>query len=271
MSNEFNGNGTMCGCGSGGSGGEPADYEDLKNQVATNTADIATNKASISEMQETIQTIGGGDAYFYIPIYDTEALVLKGANYIETGLKLNGNIALNVVGSLPDTTKQAVLAGAYKSNSERTVLKILGKSHKIQSQWAGNVETTAEQVADMDFSKKIIYFQMPEYTNFRCSNKQVNLDNTGFTGNDEETDFLLFNQTKTGDYNNGALHAVTIRLIRDGVADSYGIHFRGARKYRKSDGVFVGYTFIQLWSNTMFVRELPLLNGTYFELYEMQW
>lgn len=272
MNNEFNGIGNMCG---GGSGGAPADYEDLKNQVASNATNIGNIETSISEMQETIQSMSGGsDEYYYIPIYDTEALILKGANYIDTGLKLNGNTEITVIGSLPDTTKQAVFVGAYKSNSERTVLKILGKSQKIQSQWSGNVETTEEQVADMDFSRRIYYYQTPERTQFSCSNKQITLDNTGFDGTDDETPLLLFNQTKTGDFNNGALHGVRINLIRRigrrNVTDSYGIHFRGARKYKKSDSSFVGYTFIQLWWQTMFVRELPLPDGAYFELYELR-
>lgn len=263
MDNEFNGNGNMCGGGSGGSGGNtPADYEDLKNQVATNTA-------SISEMQEAIQTIGG-DEYYYIPLYDTEALMLKGANYIDTGLKLNGNTYMQVVGSLPDPTKQAVLAGAYKSNSERTVLKILGKSNKIQSQWAGNVETTEEQVAEMDFSKRIEYYQKPDQARIWFSNRNITLTNTGFTGADEETPLLLFNQTKTGEYNNGALQHVAVSPIKNGIIDDRHIDFIGARKYKKSDGIFVGYTFIMTWSGVMFLRELPLPDGAYFELYEMR-
>lgn len=259
MSNEFNGNGTMCGCGSGGN--TPADYEDLKNQVATNTADIATNKASISEMQETIQSMSGVDEYYYIPINSNEALMLKGANYIDTGFKLDGNVTLNVVGCLPDTTKQAVLVGAYKDNTQRTVLKILGKSHKIQSQWAGNVETTDEQVAEIDFSRRIEYIQNHANTRFYCSGKSVVLNNTGFTGTDNETPLLLFNQAVTSTtVNNGALNYVTID----------NMVFIGARKYKKSDSSFVGYAFIQLWGSTLFVRELPLPDGAYFDLYEMR-
>ena len=263
MANEFNGNGTMCGCGSGGSGGEPADYENLKNQVATNTANIAG-------IQDIIQTMGGGDEYCFIPIYTSEALILKGANYIDTGLKMNGNIYLSVEGCLPDTTKQAVLAGAYKSNSERTVLKILGKSHKIQSQWAGNVETTAEQTDGMDFSSRIIYSQTPTQTRFNCSGKRVELENTGYTGSDEGTPLLLFNQTKGGEFNNGALHSVNIGNIRNGVTESVRTSIVGARKYKKSDMSFVGYSFIMVWQAYFFVREVPLPDGAYFELYEMQ-
>lgn len=264
MSNEFNGNGTMCGCGSGGSGGEPADYEDLKNQVATNTA-------AISEIQETIQSMSGGDECYYIPINANEALMLKGANYIDTGFKLNGNATLFVVGSLPDTTKQAVLVGAYKDNTQRTVLKILGKSHKIQSQWAGNVETTEEQTAEMDFSRRIDYTQTHANTRFYCSGKSVVLNNTGFTGTDNEVPLLLFNQSVTSTtVNNAALHSVSVSEFANGSANGYETLFIGARKYKKSDGSFVGYTFIQLWGGALFVRELPLLDGAYFELYEMQ-
>lgn len=267
MSNEFNGKGTMCGCGSGGSGGEPADYEDLQNQVATNTADIATNKASISEMQETIQSMSGVDEYYYIPINANEALMLKGANYIDTGFKLDGNATLAVVGSLPNTTKQAVLVGAYKDNTQRTVLKILGKSHKIQSQWADNVETTEEQVAEMDFSRRIEYIQNHANTRFYCSGHSVVLHNTGFTGTDNEISLLLFNQNiASTTVNNGALHSVSV----SGGANGYETLFIGARKYKRSDGSFVDYTFIQLWGGALFVRELPLLDVAYFELYEMQ-
>lgn len=267
MGNEFNGKGTMCGCGSGGSGGEPADYEDLKNQVATNTADIATNKASISEMQETMSV---ADEYFYIPLQYSECLILKGAKYIDTGLKMDGGTYLYYKGALPDTTKQAVLVGAYKSNSERTVLKILGQSHKIQSQWAGNVETTEDQVAEMDFTKMIEVGQNNNSTTIYCSNKKATLKNTGFTGIDKDTPLLLFNQTKTGEYNNGALRFVDISNYRVGnIIFDETITFIGARKYRKNDMSFVGYSFIMLYG-TMMLRELPLPDGAYFELYEVQ-
>lgn len=241
-------------------GGMPADYEELKNQVATNTA-------SISEMQETIQSMSGVDEYYYIPISKNEALMLKGANYIDTGFKLDGNTMLVVVGSLPDTTKQAVLVGAYKDNTQRTVLKILGKSHKIQSQWADNVETTEEQVAEMDFSRRIEYIQNYANTRFYCSGKSVFLNNTGFTGTDNEIPLLLFNQAVTSTtVNNGALHSVSVSVGADG----YETIFIGSRKYKKSDSSFVGYTFILLWGGVMFIRELPLPDGAYFELYEMQ-
>lgn len=259
MDNEFNGKGTMCGCSSGGSGGEPA-YEDLKNQVAT-------NMASIDGIQETIQKMG---EYFYIPLQYSEALILKGAKYIDTGLKMDGGSYLYVKGALPDTTKQAVLVGAYKSNSERTVLKILGQSHKIQSQWAGNVETTEDQVADMDFSKMIEYNQSSTTTTIYCSGKKAKLKNTGFIGVDEATPLLLFNQTKTGEYNNGALRFVEISDYKVGdVIFDETVSFIGARKYRKTDMSFAGYSFIMLYS-TMMLRELPLPDGAYFELYETQ-
>ena len=257
MGNEFNGIGNMC----GGGGGAPTDYDDLKNQVATNTA-------SIQALQDTVQTMGGDD-YFFIPLDISEALILKGANYIESGLTMDGNILLSVVGSLPDTTKQAVLVGAYKSNSERTVLKILGKSQKVQSQWASNVETTVVQVVTMDFSKRFSYSQDAGQTMFNCSGRRFTLENTGYSGSDEGTPLLLFNQTKSGEFNNGALHSVSIHKTKDGVAESNGIKIIGARKYKKSNMAFVGYSFIMVWRNEMFLRELPLPDGGYFELYEM--
>lgn len=255
MDNEFNGNGSMC-C-----GGTP-DYDTVKNQVETNTANIA-------EIQETIQSIGGGDDYFFIPLYTHEALILKGANYIDSGLTMDGNTKIIVTGSLPDTTKQAVLVGAYKSNSERTVLKILGVAHKIQSQWASNVETTEEQVAGMDFSKMIYYEQDPRRTYIYCNGIRAGLDNTGYAGSDKETPLLLFNQTKNGNFNNGALHSVSIARITNGVADNYGFAIRAVRKYKKSDLSFIGYSLIMVWTEGWFLRELPLPDGAYFELYEM--
>lgn len=262
MANEFNGKGSMCGCGSGGSGGEPADYEDLKNQVATNAA-------SIAEIQETIQSINSDD-YFFIPLHTSEALILKGANCIDSGLKMDGNTLMTVEGCLPDTTKQAVLVGAYKSNAERTVLKILGQSHKIQSQWAGNAETTAEQTAEMDFSRRFVYYQSKDETSFYCSNKRFALENSGFSGKNEEVPLLLFNQTKTGEYNNGALRAATIFKNRNGVIDEQGIMMLGVRKYKKSDMTFIGFSFIMVWTEGLFLREVPLPDGAYFELYEMR-
>ena len=183
---------------------------------------------------------------------------------------MDGNTHMTVDGCLPDATKQAVLAGAYKSNSERTVLKILGKSHKIQSQWASNAETTDEQVAEMDFSKRFIYYQNKDETSFYCSNKQFTLDNSGYSGSDEETPLLLFNQTKSGDFNNGALRSAIIFKNRNGVIDEQGIAILGSRKYKKSDMTFIGFSFIMVWTEGLFLREIPLPDSAYFELYEMQ-
>ena len=246
----------------GGGGGAPDDYEDLKNQVTANTATIA-------EMKNTIQNMSDSDDCFFIPLYTREALILKGAKYIDSGFKMNGNTHMTVEGSLPDITKQAVLAGAYKSNSERTVLKILGKSHKVQSQWASNAETTDEQVAGMDFSKRFIYYQNKESTLFICSGNRFTIDNSGYSGSDDETPLLLFNQTKSGEFNNGALHSVAIRQMHNDITESSDIKIIGARKYKKSDASFISYSFIVVWQTEMFLRELPLPDGAYLELYEM--
>ena len=267
MDNEFNGNGTMCGGGSGGSDWQEERVVNIENAVSSVETLANANATAIDEIQSTIQTMGG-DNYCYIPLSGTEALMLKGANYIDTGLTMDGNTKIIVTGSLPDTTKQAVLVGAYKSNAERTVLKILGKSQKIQSQWASNVETTDEQVAEMDFSKVFYYEQDPRRTYVYCNGANVALDNSGYTGSDDETPLLLFNQTKSGDFNNGALHSVIITRIENGVSNSYGFAIRAVRKYKKSDLSFVGYSLIMVWTEGWFLSELPLPDGAYFELYE---
>lgn len=246
--------------GSGG-GGVPSDYDTVKNQVGTNTANIAA-------IQENIQSMSSVDCFF-IPLHTSEALILKGANYIDSGLKMDGDTLMVVKGCLPDTTKQAVIVGAYKSNAERTVLKILGQSHKIQSQWASNIETTAEQVAEMDFSRRFTYHQSKNSASFNCSGKQFTIDNSGYSGSDEETPLLLFNQTRSGNFNNGALHSVEIFKNRDGVFDDKGLKIIGARKYTKSDMSFIGYSLIMAWTEGWFLREIPLPDGAWLELHEM--
>lgn len=246
--NNFNGNGN----GESGGGGTPADYNQVKEQVAKNKSDIAIIKAeqteqnnSISGLQQSQSVqdtaiaknsgnidkiadfVGVDLSVEYQPLQANQAVKLSGASAIDTGLFMDGNAEFSVKCGVVTAGKQAIIVGAYNSNSERTALKLLSGSLKIQSQWASNVEIT--DLNGLDLLQPIEYIQNKDGTIITQNGVTLNAVNGGFSGISDTTKIYLFNQTETGIYNGGFLSYAKItqngviyefkpmRKIKDGV------------------------------------------------------
>ena len=326
--NPFNGNGT--GEGGGGGGGTPADYNQVKAQVAQNKSDIATIKTeqtqqnnSISGLQSSTESISGSlntlqqsqtaqdnaisglqssvtglnnsvsglqtqteslsgslntlqsqvvtisgsvsslqqsqsvqdtaiaknaanidtvaDAIGidlgteYLPLQSNQAVKLNEVKSIDTGLLLDGNAEITAKGCVIGAGKQAILAGSYTSNSERTTLKLLSGSAKIQSQWANNAEIT--DLGGLDLLQPFEYTQNKTSTQITQGNITLTCNNGGFSGASGTTKIYLFNQTESGEFNNGFLFYATI--THSGVV----YEFKPMRKLK--DGVELGIVILK--------------------------
>lgn len=256
--NIFNGNGTDSG--SGGGGGTPADYNQVKEQVAQNKSDIATIKAeqtaqnaSISDLQQSqlvqdnaiaknsgnidrIADKAGIDLSIeYQPLQANQAVKLSGVSAIDTGLFMDGNAEFSVKGGVVAAGKQAILVGAYNSNSERTALKLLSGSKKIQSQWANNAEIT--DLNGIDLLQPISYVQDKDKAVITQGDITLNIANGGFNGVSDTTKIYLFNQTETGIYNGGYLSYA--KITQGGTA----YEFKPMRKIK--DGVDLGFVMLK--------------------------
>lgn len=161
------------------------------------------------------------NAIVYLPLADNQGVVLNGAKAIDTGLYLDGNHRFTVKGCLKSATSQAILVGAYTSNTERTVLKILGQSNKYQMQWANNSDITAFPEG-WDLTKPFEYNQDRFNADFSQNGKNIFYGHTPSLSSDfynDNTPLYLFNQTADGIYNNGVL---CYAYIYDGSSESNG-------------------------------------------------
>lgn len=254
--NPFNGNGN----GESGGGGTPADYNQVKEQVAQNKSDIAAIKTeqtaqnnSISGLQQSqlvqdnaiaknsgniskiADKVGIDLSVEYQPLQANQAVKLSGAAAIDTGLFMDGNAEFSVKGGIVTAGKQAILVGAYNSNSERTALKLLSGSLKIQSQWASNVEIT--DLSGLDLLQPIEYTQNKDETVITQGDITLNAVNGGFSGVSDTTKIYLFNQTETGIYNGGFLSYA--KITQNGVI----YEFTPMRKIK--DGIDLGFVMLK--------------------------
>ena len=224
--------------GGGGGGGTPADYNQVKAQVAQNKIDIKALQQSKTEQDTDIaknaenidilaDAVGVDLSVEYQNLQSNQAVKLTGIKAIDTGLNLDGNAEITAKGGVLEAGKQAILLGAYTSQRERTALKILSGSVKIQSQWASNEEIT--ELNGLDLLQPFEYTQNKNTTQITQGAITLNCVNGGFSGNSDTTKIYLFNQTENGEFNHGFLFYATIthggtiyefkpmRKLKDGV------------------------------------------------------
>lgn len=272
--NPFNGNGNSNS--ESGGGGTPADYKQVKAQVAQNKSDIATIKTeqtaqnnSISGLQQSqlvqdnaiaknsgninriANRIGIDLSVEYQILQDNQAVKLSGASAIDTGLFMDGNAEFSVKGGVVTAGRQAILVGAYNSYSERTALKLLSSGQKIQSQWANTVDLN--DLGGLNLLQPIEYIQNKDETIITQDGVTLNAVNSGFSGISDTTKIYLFNQTETGVFNGGFLSYA--KITQNGVI----YEFKPMRKIK--NGVVLGIVMLKNG------EELDL-NGGVLELVE---
>lgn len=233
-----------------GGGGTPPDYNQVKEQVAKNTANI----------QKLADYTGADLNIEYIPLQDNQGVKLVSSTIkaIDTGLTMNGNLLFKVKGCTT-LDSQAVLIGAYQSSTTRTSLKILGRSKKIQSQWAGNQEITQVDTKGLDLFTPFEYVQDKNTTTITQGNTVLSCVNSGYSGTDANTAVYLFNQTTTDEMNNGVL---CYAIAYD---DTTMSEWRFIPKIKRN--ILTGDSVIVLTKNG---KEMPLPNGCSLEVVTFQ-
>ena len=136
----------------GGSGGIPADYQELKQNVAQNASNIKEIQKDINDLQQA----GGG-----VVVYPTTiGLIKAGGGAIETDISLDYDNVIEICCMTLDG-KQSCPIGRRNENAQntlpRTELKFLGASKKIQWQWFENTEFPPKDATSFpDLSNDII-------------------------------------------------------------------------------------------------------------------
>lgn len=193
------------------------EQESRIKEIATNSSNTAQ---LVAQQASDIAELKNAQNQSNITVQITQGVRLVGQGSIDTGLTMNGNYSFYGKG-YTYRNNQSVLVGAYKSNSERTVLKILGLSNKLQSQWAGNAEmanTSVGAIVSGDFNQSFEYYQNKNKLVVR-QNSVIELADGGtstifnhtiYSGSDAETPIFIFNQTKNGEFNHGVLQEVMI-------------------------------------------------------------
>lgn len=140
------------------------------------------------------------------------ARLADGAGPIDTGLTMDYSYTFAAAGCVPEGLT-GVLLGAYTSNSERTTLRILGGSNKVQAMWPGVYEiqstglNTGLNVREM-FSYRLgggsVEVTQPE--RFSGEHNDSNWQTIG-AGSEK---IYLFNESESGTFRNGILREARI-------------------------------------------------------------
>ena len=213
--NPYNGNGKECNC--SGGGGTPADYNELKQQVANNTQAINAMQRVIPRLDSNISSINedlvsvnikinkladctGCDISFeYIDLLQNQAIapVELGVG-LDTGLTLDGNASFRVIGCVSPKypADQVCLIGARNgtSTTERTCINLLPTSGQVQSQWASN----KFKVLDKTLFSFTQFFEIESnktLTTIRQNEHSETITNSFFSATNENVVIYLFNQT----------------------------------------------------------------------------
>lgn len=212
------------------------------------------------------------NAIVYLPLADNQGVILNGAKAIDTKQYLEISNEFFVKGCLKSESNQAVLLGAYTSNSERTVLKILGQSKKFQSQWTDNKEILSSNLEGWDLTKPFEYHQTYNKADISQNGKTVTVNNSSSLDVDfynVDTKIYLFNQTADGIYNNGVFFSATISNEND----SKGIYIYKYTPMIKRNTLTKEETVVIMVESTddytapgEDVRELPLPEGASLEV-----
>ena len=213
--NPYNGNGKECNC--SGGGGTPADYNELKQQVANNTQAINAMQRVIPRLDSNISSINedlvsvnrkinkladctGCDISFeYIDLLQNQAIapVELGVG-VDTGLTLDGNAIFIVDGCVSSKypTNQVCLIGARNgtSTTERTCINLLPTSKQIQSQWASNKYKVLSETK-FSFTNFFRIVSNKDVTTITQNNNVERIGNGLFVGTNENVGIYLFNQS----------------------------------------------------------------------------
>lgn len=144
-----------------------------------------------------------GSEYIYVPLKNGVKIQRTNSSvpaYVDTGLTKNGNYAFEASGYTTNG-KVSVLVGSYDSNTDRTTARLLGTSNKLQSMWSANNEITNTE-SGIDFNLSFEYEQKANSISINGYTKTFTNHNTSQTTN---TPIYLFNESATGDYDNGVL------------------------------------------------------------------
>lgn len=136
------------------------------------------------------------------------ARLADGAGPIDTGLTMDYSYTFAAAGCVPEGLT-GVLLGAYTSNSERTTMRILGGSNKVQAMWPGLYEV---QSGDLDV-REIFRYRLGKGTIFV---EQQEKYSDGYNNSDWQTTgtgsakIYLFNESESGTFRNGILREARI-------------------------------------------------------------
>lgn len=159
--------------------------------------------------------------YVYVQLKNGVKIQRTNSNtpaYVDTGLTKNGNYSFEAYGYTTNGNI-SVLVGSYDSNTDRTTLRMLSSSNKLQSMWSANNEITSAE-ANIDFNSPTWYFQNANHININQTDdfgtpsflKEFTNTNTNQTTN---TPIYLFNETTSSNYDNGVLIYAGIATIGD--------------------------------------------------------
>ena len=125
-----------------------SDDKEIKALIAKNQGDIDGISKAINRLHN--------DYLDYEPISGGVCFADNSALPIETDYTMNGEYEFIVKGH---TTAQGMgcLIGAYQANNARTTMQLLGKSKKLQGQWAANRELIAEQAVAVGLPDDYLY------------------------------------------------------------------------------------------------------------------
>lgn len=145
--------------------------------------------------------------------YDDSGVVLvrgeTGAEYIDTGLIMDYGYEFRAEGCAT-LGNQAVLLGAFASTSERTTLRLLGASNKVQHMWPGLVEATSA-ASGIDCRRLFSYVQNSTGATLTQGETTYTVSRSGTSSGTGTAKILLFNESVGGSYGHGILSWAEIR------------------------------------------------------------
>lgn len=214
----------------------PFEYGDM-NDYGEQTAHITVSLAFAdnSVLSKNITVIKSSN-YFV-----EQGLCLSDkTSYIDTGLTLDNSYRFEVTGY--SITGASVLLGAFESNTNRTTLRILVNSNKIQSMWSGNVEIL-HTVSGIQTTEPFYYRQDKRQVTLRQGAIEYTTDNTNTASVNSAIPLCLLNEKDGSTYGNGALSEAKIFDANDNLLR----HFQ-AWCYRGE------YVFLDIANNNQIYR-----------------
>ena len=171
----------------------------------------------------------------YLPVEYIEA---NGTQWIDTGLKMNGDYTIYMDGYIPEG-KSGVLVNGYQSNSERQGVTFYANSNKYGFYWYGQGYTTNETLTSVGINLKNRFQVTQDKNGITLNQHHLNVTDTysGSSGT-SNTNIYIFNTDADSSYKYGAIYHAKIydgsREIRNFIPS-----------YRKEDKVIGLYDTIE--------------------------